>query len=136
MMFSCSCSFATDNYIPIRAGISDNSFKSYIFDSVKFNNANNLTITDSATGYTVTKNENSCILKVTSENNLFRIYLDEVLVARNLTGPIVISSKDNSFIERDFGDAEGQPITKEIFEYIIRDDIKNLEKSYEIQKRE
>ncbi len=48
------------------------------------------------------------------------------------TGEIV---KDASFIERDFGDAEGMPITKEIFEYIIRDDVKNLEKSYEIQKR-
>lgn len=43
--------------------------------------------------------------------------------------------KDEAFIERDFGDAEGKPITKEIFEYIIRDDVKNLEKSYEIQDR-
>ena len=43
--------------------------------------------------------------------------------------------KDEAFIERDFGDAEGMPITKEIFEYIIRDDVKNLEKSYEIQER-
>ena len=43
--------------------------------------------------------------------------------------------KDNSFIERDFGDAEGQPITDEIFKYIIKDEINNLEKSYEIQKR-
>lgn len=43
--------------------------------------------------------------------------------------------KDESFIERDFGDADGQPITEEIFKYIIRDEINNLEKSYEIQKR-
>ena len=43
--------------------------------------------------------------------------------------------KDDHFIERDFGDAEGMPITKEIFEYIISDDVKNLEKSYEIQQR-
>lgn len=48
------------------------------------------------------------------------------------TGDII---KDASFIERDFGDAEGQPITDEIFKYIIKDDINNLEKSYEIQKR-
>ena len=43
--------------------------------------------------------------------------------------------KDKSFIERDFGAAEGQPITDEIFKYIIKDEIDNLEKSFEIQKR-
>ncbi len=43
--------------------------------------------------------------------------------------------KDSSFIERDFGDAEGMPITDEIFSYILRDDVPNLEKSFEIQKR-
>ena len=99
MMFSCNYTLATDNYIPIRVGISDSSFKSYIFDTIKFNNANSLSIMDSQTGYTVPKKENAKILKVTSENNLFRIYLDDVLVARNLTGPITISSIDNSFIE-------------------------------------
>ncbi len=50
----------------------------------------------------------------------------------NYQGDVI---KDDSFIERDFGAAEGMPITKEIFEYIIRDDVKDLEKSYEIQKR-
>ena len=44
-------------------------------------------------------------------------------------------TKDPSFIERDFGDAEDQPITDEIFKYILKDDVNNLEKSYEIQKR-
>lgn len=50
----------------------------------------------------------------------------------NYQGEII---KDEAFIERDFGDAEGMPITTEIFEYIIRDDVNNLEKSFEIQKR-
>lgn len=54
---------------------------------------------DSASGYTVPPNENAKILKVTSENNLFRIYVDDVLVARNLTGPVIISSHDEKFIE-------------------------------------
>ena len=99
MMFSFDCAFATDNYIPIRAGISDSSFKNYIFDSVKFNNANNLNVMDSQTGYNVPIKEDSKFLKVTSENNLFRIYIDDVLVAKNLTGPISISSRDGSFIE-------------------------------------
>ena len=99
MMFNFDCAFATDNYIPIRAGISDSSFKNYIFDTVKFNNANTLSVMDSQTGYTVPIKEDSSILKVTSENNLFRIYIDDTLVAKNLTGPISISSRDGSFIE-------------------------------------
>ena len=99
MMFSFDCALATDNYIPIRAGISDSSFKNYIFDTVKFNKANTLNVLDAQSGYTIPTDENDCILKVTSENNLFRIYLDDVLVAKNLTGPISISSRDGSFIE-------------------------------------
>lgn len=43
--------------------------------------------------------------------------------------------KNEDFIERDFGDAEDQPITDEIFKYILSDQINNLEKSYQIQKR-
>ena len=39
-------SYATDNYIPIRVGISDNYFKNYIFDSVEFLDAYNLNILD------------------------------------------------------------------------------------------
>lgn len=99
LIFIFDCAYATDNYIPIRAGISDTSFKTYIFDTVKFNNAGNLQVVDSATGYSVPTNKNAQILKVTSENNLFRIYVDDVLVARNLTGPITISSHDEHFIE-------------------------------------
>lgn len=43
--------------------------------------------------------------------------------------------KDEHFIERDFGDAEDQDITDEIFKYIINDDINNLERSTDLQKR-
>ena len=46
--------------------------------------------------------------------------------------------KENLIIDEKFPLIENSReivITKEIFEYIIRDDIKNLEKSYEIQKR-
>lgn len=43
--------------------------------------------------------------------------------------------KNDDFIERDFGDAEDQPITDEIFKYILNDEIDNLEKSYQIQRR-
>ena len=35
---------------------------------------------DSATGYNIPINENAQILKITSENNLFKVYIDDVLV--------------------------------------------------------
>ena len=90
---------ATDNYIPIRVGISNTNFQTYLFDSVEFLNANNLMVIDAETGYCVPVNELSQVIKITSENNLFRIYIDNTLVAQNLTGPITVRTlKDNDFI--------------------------------------
>lgn len=43
--------------------------------------------------------------------------------------------KNVDFIERDFGKAEDQPITEEIFKYILNDTVEGLEKSFELQKR-
>ena len=91
-------SFATDNTIPIRVGISNNNFQQYLFNSIEFNNAKELNIIDSSTGYRAPVNINSKILKVTSENNLFRIYIDNILVARNLSGPILIGTDKNETI--------------------------------------
>ncbi|MCD7779502.1 MAG: SpoIID/LytB domain-containing protein [Candidatus Gastranaerophilales bacterium] len=98
MLFSFQYASASDNYIPVRVGISDTSFKTYIFDSIEFNDANNLNILDSATGYMLPIKENSSEIRVTSENNLFRIYVDGELAARNLTGPILVSAKEGSLI--------------------------------------
>ncbi len=91
-------SYAADNHIPVRVGISDTGFKTYIFDEIKFNNASSLHVMDSATGYVLPIQETAQILKVTSENNLFRIYIDNKLAARNLTGPVLIKPDDNNFI--------------------------------------
>lgn len=90
--------YAGDNYIPVRVGISDTNFRTYVFDKVEFNDAFFLDVMDSSTGYIVPVDENTRILKVTSENNLFRIYLDNILVAKNLTGPILVRPKDKSLI--------------------------------------
>ena len=90
---------ATDNYIPIRVGISDTKFQTYLFDVVSFNKAATLNVLDSATGHMFELPDNSEILKVTSENNLFRIYVDGELIARNLTGPILVNSKIGNYIE-------------------------------------
>ncbi len=43
--------------------------------------------------------------------------------------------KDDNFIERDFGDAEGLPVCDEVFKKILNNDFPNIEKNYEIQKR-
>lgn len=43
--------------------------------------------------------------------------------------------KNEAFIERDFGKAEGEPITKEIFDLILANNVDNLETSFEIQDR-
>ena len=90
--------YATDNNIPIRVGISNNNFQQYLFDNIEFNNAKELNIIDSSTGYRAPVNIGSKTLKVTSENNLFRIYIDNVLVARNLSGPILIGTHKNETI--------------------------------------
>ena len=60
---------ASDNYIPVRVGISNNNFSAYIFDSIEFNNANTLRVMDSSTGYTVPVTDESNTIKVTSEDN-------------------------------------------------------------------
>lgn len=89
---------ASDNNVPVRVGISNTNFQTYLFDKVEFNDAASLTVMDSATGYTPEIPPNAKILKVTSENNLFRIYIDNVLAARNLNGPILVSRSDNGFV--------------------------------------
>ena len=81
---------AQDNNIPVRVGISNTSFNTYLFDCIEFNDAQNIEVMDSVTGYVAPKTPDTKIYKVTSENNLFRIYKDDVLVARNLTGPILV----------------------------------------------
>ncbi len=43
--------------------------------------------------------------------------------------------KKECFIEREFGDAEGRPVSTESFIDVLDDTCPNMEKSYEIQKR-
>ena len=62
--------YACDNHIPVRVGISNTNFSSYLFDNIEFLNANSLRVIDAASGYNVPLDINSKILKVTSENNL------------------------------------------------------------------
>ena len=70
---------ANDNFIPIRVGISNTSFNTYLFEEIEFINANTLSVMDSATGYNIPINENAQTIKVASENNLFKVYIDGVL---------------------------------------------------------
>ena len=98
LLFVVQTAFASDSHIPIRVGISNTNFKTYLFEIIEFNDVTTLNIMDAATGYQVPVDDKGKILKVTSENNLFRVYIDDNLIAKNLTGPILITSKDNSII--------------------------------------
>ena len=98
VLFLPSFANAGDNHIPVRVGISNTNFNNYLFENIEFNDAKNLEIMDSATGYVVPLKENAEILKVASENNLFRIYIDGQLVARNLTGPVLVRPKEGYFV--------------------------------------
>lgn len=97
--FSVNTAKGCDNHIPVRVGISDTNFQNYLFREITFNSANNLNITDAASGYSVPVNVNSSSVKITKEGNLFRIYLDGELKARNLSGPITISSVNGGVTE-------------------------------------
>ena len=96
-MFQPAC--AADSTIPIRVGISNTNFQTYLFENIEFNNADCLDVMDSATGYTALIPENAKSLKVVSVDNLFRIYVDGELIARNLTGPVLVRPKGDNFIE-------------------------------------
>lgn len=98
MLLGIQNAYATDNFIPIRVGISNTAFKTYLFDSIEFIDASKLKIMDSCSGYVLPINEDVSTIKVTSENNLFRVYYDGVLVAKNLTGPVMISPSEDNYI--------------------------------------
>lgn len=53
---------------------------------------------DATTGYQIPVKETNNILKITTQDNLFRVYVDDILVAKNLNGPILITGKDNNLI--------------------------------------
>ncbi len=98
LLFSFQSTYATDNYVPVRVGISDTLFKTYLFDSIEFNDACNLKVMDSSSGYVIPINQSATIVKVTNENNLFRVYVDNQLLAKNLTGPILVSAQDDCLV--------------------------------------
>lgn len=65
---------------------------------------------------------------------LNRAYDTAKIIAQEIgyTGPILI---EEGFIEREFGEADGANICEEIYDLILKDEVKGLEKSYEIQNR-
>ena len=99
MMLFLPYASATDNFMPVRVGISDTDFRTYIFNTIEFTDAYKLNVMDATTGYTVPDTETSDTIKVTNENNRFSIYVDGELRARNLKGPVVVSARDGSFVK-------------------------------------
>ncbi len=89
---------AGDNYIPVRVGISDTKFQNYLFDSIEFNNPQEIIIMDPSTGYTIPVENNIKLVKVVMENNKFSVYLDNELSAKNISSPLYVKPKENCFI--------------------------------------
>ncbi len=89
---------ADDSRIPVRVGISNTNFKTYLFDNIVFIDAKNMEVMDSASGYTIPISETAEKIKVTLENNLFIVYVDNILLAKNLEGPILIRPKEGYFV--------------------------------------
>ena len=88
--------FAYDSEKIIRVGISDSSFSKYIFDNVSLYSEEKLDIVDISTGDLV--KSHGQIVYVEMQNGLFNVFLDSKIVMKNLTGPVVISTKPDSLI--------------------------------------
>lgn len=92
---ACLCrAYASDSYVPVRAGISDTSFKTYVYDSIEFINAYTLQVIDAPTGSMVPIDAGSRVLKAVFENGAFSIFIDGELKARGFSGPVIVYSKD------------------------------------------
>ncbi len=89
---------ANDNYMPVRVGISDTNFRTYMFNSAGFNNPGSIEVMDSSSGYSLIFNNSSSLINVVLESELFSIYEDGKLRVKGLTGPILVKSKDGSSI--------------------------------------
>ena len=89
---------ADDSKIPVRVGISNTNFKTYLFDNIVFLDAKNMEVMDSSSGYIIPINENAEKIKVTNENNLLRIYVDNILLAKNLQGPVLVRPKEGYLV--------------------------------------
>lgn len=98
LVSAVSCAYAKDSMVPVRVGISDTLFKTYVFDNIEFNNASSLHVLDSATGFRTPIDDFNQNVRVTLENGLFKIYVDNELKARNLSGPVLIYTRED-FVE-------------------------------------
>ncbi len=96
LMTAFQCIYAKDSMVPVRVGISDTSFKNYVFDNIEFNNASQLYVLDSVTGYRTPIDETDNAVSILMENSRFKIYVDGELKARNLEGPVLIYTKKGS----------------------------------------
>lgn len=78
----------------IRAGISNANFKEYYFNETQVSATDNFILTDKKTGTVIGEFNADENIKICIKNNLFDIFQQETLIAQELTGPIVVSSKE------------------------------------------
>ena len=87
---------AYDSEKIIRVGISDSAFSKYVFDEVSFNSEEKMEVVDIATGNSVKSFGQN--LTVRMEDDLFDVFVGSKAVMKDLTGPVVITTKPTSLI--------------------------------------
>ena len=88
--FLAGAVFAYDAETPIRVGISNTNFSTYVFNTAEFYSDSILEVTDSSTGESVKISGSSVNVKY--ENDRFKIFRGNELKLSDLKGPVTIKS--------------------------------------------
>lgn len=91
-LFLVNTSFALEEKTTIRVGISNQSFSSWDFQSVKLSSSNVIKIVDMSNSIDIEDISALSNVEVRMNLGLFNIYIDGLLKYKELTGPLVISS--------------------------------------------
>ncbi len=91
-LFLVNTSFALEEKTTVRVGISNQSFSSWDFQSVKLSSSNMIKIVDMSNSIDIEDISALSNVEVRMNLGLFNIYIDGLLKYKELTGPLVISS--------------------------------------------
>ncbi len=91
-LFLVNTSFALEEKTTVRVGISNQSFSTWDFQSVKLSSSNMIKIVDMSNSIDIEDISALSNVEVRMNLGLFNIYIDGLLKYKELTGPLVISS--------------------------------------------
>lgn len=96
-IFISNAAYSFDVETPIRVGISDTKFSTYIFTSSEFYATESYDVTDTATGEKVSFNPNEFV-KITITDGKFSVYKNNKLKFNGTRGPVVIKTQNSALI--------------------------------------